>query len=112
MTQPKEAVNLFQRAEKMMIDYADKIENLQQLIKRRLEHDVPLPHDAKVALQNPDDEMFLLKAMHALDHGKTATIDSANALRYALANANVGDAIYIVGNWSWQIDRPLESVLS
>lgn len=115
MSETKEIIELFQRADQMMTDYIRKVEDVRQHILARLQQNVPLPAGVQVALKKPDDATFLEQAYRDLgeDIGVLTIHRQSFRRRLAVARtiADVEYAQLLMIDWSNNADHSMETVL-
>lgn len=115
MSEVKEVILLFQKADEMIVDYLGMIENMQRHIQVYLERNVPLPKGARIALNEPDNNEFLAQALIDLDDDKLVVSTHLRAIREELSNPSanaISNAKNLVTNWSLHIDRSMETVIN
>lgn len=116
MNEIKEIVELFQKADEMIVDYLGMMEDMQHHIRAHLERNVPLPTGACVALNAPYDKVFLARALQDLNDDKKVVATHLNAIRTGIADAkkimDIGLITILVLDWSTNAERSMETVIN
>ncbi|ATG47763.1 hypothetical protein CEW89_09425 [Celeribacter ethanolicus] len=115
MSEAREIVALFQRADQMMTDYIRMVEVFRGHVFAKVQHNVPLPRGVRVALQKPDDDAFLAMAYLDLERDIEVLRTHRDALRRELASVqksiDITQAEIIMIDWSNNAGRSMETVL-
>jgi len=116
MNESKRIINLFLRGGEMSDAYIGMIADMQRHIRARLEQGVPLPEGARVALNYPDDEAFLVRSLGELEKDKSVVYDHFEGIRSELSNpeklTDLMSPIIDLMGWSLNVDRSMENVIN
>ncbi len=113
MTEAKKIVELFKRADKMIVDYLGMIDNMQRHIRARIKDGTPLPHGAVVALHHgvENNIAWLTRALSDLEDDKRVVATHLASMRKAL-NTDVKAAKRLLGSWPNNVERSMETVIN
>lgn len=119
MSDAKNIIRLFQQSDRMIINYLSMIENMQRHIRARVDHGIPLPQGALVALHHGvgNSLQWLSGALNDLENDKRILARHLTQIRITLSFDNhnfrtISDAKNLVTSWSNNAERSMETVIN
>ena len=118
MSEAKDIVELFKRADQMIVDYLHMMDNFERYIRARVERGTPLPQGVTVALHHgvENDVVWLTRALRDFEEDKRVVAGHLGQIRRSLANAkttrNIGQAEILLSDWPNNVERSMETVIN
>lgn len=118
MSEAKETVELFQKADQMIVDYLGMMQNMQRHIRARIERGTPLPQGAVVALHHgvENDIPWLRRAISDLKDDTRVVTSHLSSIRRKLGSAGALIDMISAGNllvsWPNNTERSMETVIN
>ncbi|NHF73783.1 hypothetical protein [Paracoccus xiamenensis] len=118
MSDAKEIIDLFERADRMIVEYISMMANTRSYIHSRIKKGVPLPRGVVVAIKEgrEDDLAWLSRALVDLKDDEDVVSKGLLEMRNTLASAetllDIREVAVFIMTWPGGVERLMETVVN